>query len=100
MTRRNDPYRQQVFRSLALVGYLGFGMAVPVAAGAWLGHLADRSMGATGLLTVLGILMGVAAGGMSAYKIIMQALSEGTSGTSAQRDDGRDTRDDNGPGTP
>ena len=91
MTRREDQYRQQVLRSVALVGYLGFAMAVPVAAGAWLGHLVDRKSGAPGIFAVLGILLGVAAGGLSAYKIIMQALAEGTTrGTSNTERDGRD----------
>lgn len=86
MSRREDPYRQQVFRSLGLVGYLGFAMAVPIAAGAWLGHLVDGKTGGSGIFAVVGILLGVAAGALSAYKIIMQALAEGTGGTPRSED--------------
>lgn len=80
------------------MGYLGFAMAVPVAAGGWLGHIIDRRTGASGVFAVVGILLGVAAGGVSAYKVIMQALAEGTNRAASndRRDDDRNERNDDG----
>ena len=61
-------------RAAALVSQLGIVVAVPIAAGTMLGVAVDDRMGETGLFVVVGILLGVAAGMVSAYRILKPYL--------------------------
>ncbi len=76
MAPRDDRQGTQALRSLAHVGYLGFAMAIPIGVGAWLGSMLDQEFGGNGIFVVACILLGVAAGVLSAYRIIAEALSE------------------------
>ena len=87
MARRDDSHRRQALRSVEMVSYLGFAMAVPIAAGAWLGSLVDRKTGSSGIYSVLGIVLGVASGALSAYKIIMQVMAEDSSNATGKDND-------------
>jgi F0F1-type ATP synthase assembly protein I len=86
MSQHDDPNWRQAIRSAGLIGYLGFAIALPIAAGAWLGYLVDQKLGTSGAVAVLGILAGVAAGGVSAYTIIMRAIAETTPGQRPRED--------------
>lgn len=60
--------------ALALVGQVGLAVAAPIVAGVVGGLFLDRFLGGTGLMLVPAILLGIAAGIVGAYRVIVTHL--------------------------
>jgi len=58
-----------VWGSLALMGQLGFTIAIPLALGAWVGNLLDSRTHNTSLYLLLGLLLGLIVGIYGAYRL-------------------------------
>ncbi len=58
-----------VWESLALVGELGFIIAIPLAAGALLGNYLDSITHQNSLFLLLGLLLGLVVGVYGAYRL-------------------------------
>jgi ATP synthase protein I len=65
-----------VFAGLAMVGQLGFAVAVPIVLGVVVGNRLDKWLDAHGLILVALILLGVAGGVYSAYRLLAGAISD------------------------
>ncbi len=61
-------------RAWVLVSQLGLTMVLPLVAGVWLGSVVDRHTGAGGLITVGGILLGLAVGITGVYQILKKEI--------------------------
>lgn len=66
MSKKPPP---SVWESLALVGQLGFIIAVPLALGAWLGNYLDGRTHQGSLFLLLGLLLGLIVGIYGAYRL-------------------------------
>jgi F0F1-type ATP synthase assembly protein I len=99
MAPRDDRQGTQALRSLAHVGYLGFALAIPIGVGAWLGSMLDQKFGGNGIFVAACILLGVAAGVLSAYRIIAEALAEPRNNT-IPNDSSHDGNQQDGNGSP
>ena len=60
----------QVTSSLFLVSELGLSIAIPIAAGAFLGSIIDRRFGTNPKMTLFFLLLGFVTGIMMGYKIV------------------------------
>jgi ATP synthase protein I len=58
-----------VWGSLALMGQLGFTIAIPLALGAWGGSYLDGLTGTKSLYLLLGLLLGLIVGVYGAYRL-------------------------------
>ena len=58
-----------VWESLALVGQLGFTIAIPLALGAFVGNYLDGLTGQKMLFLLLGLLLGLILGIFGAYRL-------------------------------
>ena len=58
-----------VWGSLALMGQLGFTIAIPLALGAWGGSYLDGITGIRSLYLLLGLLLGLIVGVYGAYRL-------------------------------
>ena len=58
-----------VWGSLALMGQLGFTIAIPLALGAWGGSYLDGITGTRSLYLLLGLLLGLIVGVYGAYRL-------------------------------
>ncbi len=56
------------------LGQLGFVIALPLVGGLLLGLWADQALGTRPLLTLLGSLLGIAAGSIAMYRVIAGAI--------------------------
>ncbi len=63
--------------ALALVGQLGLIVALCIVGGLFAGLFVDRLLGGTGIVLVLGIFLGIGAGAVSAYKLLMKEAERG-----------------------
>ena len=61
--------------ALALVGQLGFVVAVPIVAGVIAGKYLDAWLGSSGLILAGMILLGVAAGLYGAYRVLVKEIT-------------------------
>ena len=61
-------------RALGLVGRLGLVVIAPMVGGVFAGSFLDRVLGTGAALLVSGILIGLAAGLYSAYRIVMKEI--------------------------
>jgi len=55
---------------IALVTQLGLGIVVTIGIGLYAGLYVDKKMNGTGMYTLVGILIGVGAGFLNAYRIL------------------------------
>lgn len=60
-----------IIQALALLSQVGISILVPIIAGVWLGNRLDQLLGTAGVFLILGILLGVAVGFNSAYRLII-----------------------------
>ena len=58
-----------VWGSLALMGQLGFTIAIPLALGAWGGSYLDGRTGTKSIFLLLGLLLGLIVGIYGAYRL-------------------------------
>ena len=70
----------EIVRCFAIVGQVGFVMAACIVGGLFLGMYADEWLGTGGVLTIVLMLAGIAAGGYASYKLIVDALGDVSSG--------------------
>ena len=66
MSKKPPP---SVWESLALVGQLGFTIAIPLALGAFVGNYLDGLTGLKPLFLLLGLLLGLILGIFGAYRL-------------------------------
>jgi F0F1-type ATP synthase assembly protein I len=64
--RRED--KNQILSTLGLVGNLGFTMVATIAAGLFLGHMADAWLSTSPWCSVVGIVLGMITGMWAMYK--------------------------------
>lgn len=72
MSNKTPP--PSAWQSLALVGQLGFTIAIPIALFAILGHLLDGAVHTGYLFLLLGLLLGLIAGIYGAYRLLARSL--------------------------
>jgi ATP synthase protein I len=63
-----------VWGSLALMGQLGFTIALPLLAGALLGNYLDSRNNNTSLFLILGLLLGLIVGIYGAYRLLSRSF--------------------------
>jgi ATP synthase protein I len=66
---KNTPPSPSVLGKLGALSGMGFTMAVPIAAGAYLGHLLDGYLHTRSLFLLLGLLLGLISGIYGAYRL-------------------------------
>jgi F0F1-type ATP synthase assembly protein I len=76
-----------LMHAFALVGQLGFVIAGGVAAGAAAGWALDRWAGTEPMLAVVGVFVGLAGGGVAAYRLLVGFARDGAK--SVDRDDAK-----------
>lgn len=81
MQNPQDPNARDQFRSLALVGQLGFASGLPVILCALAGYYLERRYPMKGFLVIGGVLLGVASGMVAAYRILAPFLYQGNDDT-------------------
>lgn len=76
MSEPNDKQTetQKLLAAAALVGQLGFVIALPVVAGAFIGAYFDKKLGGTGLVVIPFAFLGFAAGIVAAYRLVKRAM--------------------------
>lgn len=72
MSKNTPP--PSAWESLALVGQLGFTIAIPIAVLAILGHLLDGAVHTGYLFLLLGLLLGLIFGIYGAYRLLSRTL--------------------------
>jgi len=71
MSKKPNP---SVWGSLALIGQLGFTIAIPIALGAILGNYLDGKFNTHHILLLLGLLLGLISGIYGAYRLFTRTL--------------------------
>jgi F0F1-type ATP synthase assembly protein I len=73
MKNGNDdkrPNRWSDYTGLALVGEVGLTIALSMLAGVGIGHFIDSKLGTSPIATLIGLLLGLAAGIYGVYRLI------------------------------
>ena len=68
--------RSRIFGALALVTGLGLTMVTAVGVCGFVGYFADRWLSTSPVLLITGILLGVVAGSIQAYRSIMKTIEK------------------------
>ena len=74
MIRSDEPPGKSVFPALALLGQLGFTVAVPIVVSVLAGQYLDRRLGTHGLVLAAMILLGIAGGVYGAYRLLAKDI--------------------------
>jgi ATP synthase protein I len=69
---RREPSGDSFWRSLSVLGTLGWCIALPAAAGAWLGHRLDRRLGSGVRFTLVFLFAGVLLGSVVAWRVVRE----------------------------
>jgi F0F1-type ATP synthase assembly protein I len=64
------PNRWRDYSGLALVGEVGLTISLSMLAGVLIGHFIDDKLGTTPIATLIGLLLGLAAGIYGVYRLI------------------------------
>ncbi len=67
---RREPGAATFWRSLSVLGTVGWSIALPAALGAWLGHRLDLRFGTGVRFTLILLTLGVAAGATVAWRVL------------------------------
>jgi ATP synthase protein I len=67
---RREPSGASFWRSLSVLGTIGWSIAVPAAAGAWLGHRLDLRFGSGVRFTLMLLVAGVIVGSVIAWRLV------------------------------
>jgi ATP synthase protein I len=67
---RREPSSQAFWRALSVLGTVGWSIALPAAAGAWLGHRLDMRFDTGVRFTLMLLTAGVMAGSFVAWRVI------------------------------
>ena len=70
--RRREPEGESFWRSLSVLGTIGWSIAVPASAGAWLGHRLDQRFGTGVRFTLMLLTLGLAAGSAVAWRLVRE----------------------------
>jgi predicted F0F1-ATPase subunit len=70
--RRREPEGQSFWRSLSVLGTVGWSISVPAAAGAWLGHRLDLRLGSGVRFTLMLLVGGVIFGSVVAWRVLRE----------------------------
>jgi ATP synthase protein I len=69
---RREPSAAAFWRSLGVLGTIGWSVALPAAAGAWLGHRLDERFASGVRFTLILLFAGVVLGGAVAWRIVRE----------------------------
>ena len=67
---RREPPAAAFWRSLSLLGVVGWSIALPAVGGAWLGHAIDVRLGTGVRFTLMLLTLGVIVGGVLAWRTL------------------------------
>lgn len=67
---RREPSGAAFWRSLSLLGVVGWSIALPAVGGAWLGHYLDGRVGTGVRFTLMLLTLGVMIGGALAWRVL------------------------------
>lgn len=68
---------RQLLLALSLVMELGLAIVLSAGLGWWVGLWLDARLGYNGIVSIIGLLMGVASGFMVAYRLLQRVLAGG-----------------------
>lgn len=77
MLNLQDPKAREQFRAVALVSQLGLASGIPVVVCALAGYYLEQRYPAKGVIVMVCVLVGVAAGVAAAYKVVAPFLVHG-----------------------
>ena len=66
----------QIFRALSLVTTIGINMVVSILVGLYIGRYLDGYFGTAPWITIVGLLLGVAAAIVGTYRLIMTTMKD------------------------
>lgn len=70
--RRREPSAASFWRSLSVLGTVGWSIALPAALGAWLGHQLDLLLGSGVRFTLMLLVAGVMLGSAIAWRVVRE----------------------------
>jgi ATP synthase protein I len=70
--KRRDPSGASFWRSLSVLGTVGWSIALPAVAGAWLGHRLDLRFGSGVRFTLMLLVAGVMLGSGVAWRVVRE----------------------------
>ena len=69
---RREPAGRSFWRSLSVLGTVGWSIALPAVVGAWLGHRLDLHFGSGVRFTLMLLFLGVASGSAIAWRVVRE----------------------------
>jgi ATP synthase protein I len=72
---RREPSGASFWRSLSVLGTVGWSIALPAAAGAWLGHRLDLRLASGLRFTLMFLFLGVTIGSAIAWRVVREHRS-------------------------
>ncbi len=69
---RREPSAESFWRSLSVLGTVGWSIALPAAAGAWLGHRLDLRLESGVRFTLMLLVAGVILGSVIAWRVVRE----------------------------
>ena len=69
---RREPSGESFWRSLSVLGTVGWSIALPSVAGAWLGHRLDRRFDSGVRFTLMFLVAGVILGSIVAWRVVRE----------------------------
>jgi ATP synthase protein I len=70
--KRREPDSASFWRSLSVLGTVGWSIALPAAAGAWLGHRLDLHLDSGVRFTLMLLVAGVLLGSVIAWRVVRE----------------------------
>jgi ATP synthase protein I len=70
--KRREPSAESFWRSLSVLGTVGWSIALPAAAGAWLGHRLDLQLESGVRFTLMLLVAGVMLGSVIAWRAVRE----------------------------
>jgi len=71
---KND--RAKILQNLSLLSYIGLMMVVPIVGAVYLGNFLDKKLETGNIFLMIFILLGIAAGFLNVYKILMKDIKK------------------------
>ena len=69
---RREPSAESFWRSLSVLGTVGWSIALPAVAGAWLGHRLDLKLDSGVRFTLMLLVAGVMLGSVVAWRVVRE----------------------------
>ena len=69
---RREPSAESFWRSLSVLGTVGWSIALPAVAGVWLGHRLDLKLGSGVRFTLMLLVAGVMLGSVIAWRVVRE----------------------------